>query len=228
MNDQEKKQLMTSFSSAFSEAHEGLLRTVESVGLYRKYAIEDFLFRQGTFSEGVFCMLSGKVKTINKVGTKEQIINLSAAGDLIGVHAATHDCKHIKSAQALEDSELCFIPKTGFLDMIHTYPGIAPSLLKHMHEDIDEIENRALMMVRRPTRERLANAILILEKKFGLKDNAFIDVRFTPLDFANFISTTRTTVYRTLKHFEEEGLISLHKHRIRLLNREGLKGMVRL
>jgi hypothetical protein len=39
---------------------------------------------------------------------------------------------------------------------------------------------------------------------------------------ANLICTTRTTIYRLLKQFEDEGLIGVDDHGIKLIAEEGL------
>jgi CRP/FNR family transcriptional regulator len=64
---------------------------------------------------------------------------------------------------------------------------------------------------------------LALRKKFGLTPDGFLRVRLSPQELASFIGTTRTTIYRILKKFENSHAVEVEQKRIKLVNEESLR-----
>jgi len=69
---------------------------------------------------------------------------------------------------------------------------------------------------------RLLQLLVWLVQKFGreVDQGQLIDLRLTHEEIADFASTTRTTVTRMLKQFEEEGLIRRLRHQIILCHQQ--------
>src|SRR5690242_7950136 len=76
------------------------------------------IIEEGKPANGLFCILSGKVKVTRLgEGGKEQIIRLAGSRDVIGYHALLTGRYYKASAIALEDTVVGFVPKKIFLDI---------------------------------------------------------------------------------------------------------------
>jgi len=69
----------------------------------------------------------------------------------------------------------------------------------------------------------LAHAILLLRDKFGQNGDNYMMLKLSPQEFANFIGTTRTTIYRVFKRLEDDHMIEINNKRLRILNDSALR-----
>ena len=70
---------------------------------------------------GVFCLNKGKVKLYKKgIDGKEQIIDISKEGSLLGFRMMIAEKPSKVSAKTLESASICFIPKKPFLYLLST------------------------------------------------------------------------------------------------------------
>lgn len=225
MTTEGKKKLETTFFEIFGQNHFELLEMLDRYGEYRTLKKGEFLFRENDLPDGFYMILDGFLKVSKSVGEKsEQIIAVLSTGDFSGLSAVMNEHRYLKSTIALEGgASLIYLPKEKFFDWMKKYPTVVIPLLKQLEGKIDRIEDRATFIMRKNIEQRLAYAIVYLKRKFGVDENQFLKLRFTPQDFANFIGTTRTTVYRVFKRFEDNKLINIHNKKIMLLDAEGLE-----
>ena len=130
------------------------------------------LFHECQPSLGVFCLFTGKVK-IFRTGPhgREHIVRLAKPGDLIGYRALLGDESYTATAVTLEDSTACFVPKEEFLTAIKgDNPNIFSRLFKLLSRDLAEAERRLTNMAQKSVRERLAEAILLMDASYGQKN----------------------------------------------------------
>src|SRR5690606_13875302 len=80
----------------------------------------DVIFSEGDVMNGVYCIKQGTCKLVkmNSSG-KDTILKLITKGDLLGQTSILTEGKATLSAVAVEDMQVCFIPKNevlGFID----------------------------------------------------------------------------------------------------------------
>jgi CRP-like cAMP-binding protein len=182
------------------------------------------LFYQNEISQGFFWVLKGNCKVTRLVAhNQEQIITLLGPGDFAGITSCLNDSGYTKSCYALDDDTVSlFIPKEDFHAYFMKNPGITLALLRQVESKIDRIENRATQFMRKTIDQRLAHAILMLRDKFGRTAEGFLNMRLSPQEYASLIGSTRTTVYRIFKRFEDEHILEVRNKRIMLLNPDKL------
>ncbi|MCB0301764.1 MAG: winged helix-turn-helix domain-containing protein, partial [Calditrichaeota bacterium] len=84
-------------------------------------------------------------------------------------------------------------------------------------------ERRLAEMAQKPVRERLAEALLVLQDVFGVEnDGETLDVRLKREDFAHLVGTTTETAIRFLSEFKHEGLIEVNGRSIKILQNRKL------
>jgi CRP-like cAMP-binding protein len=178
----------------------------------------DFLFRELSPVDGLFIIVKGRVKTCKNCRRKnERIIGLYKEGEVVGLRSVLHHKLFQKSAIAIEETTVLHVSKHDYFQGIMDHPIINLSFLKSLEADITELEERATVIIQKPTRERLIRALIMLYSKFGVDEDSTIRLNFSPREMASLICTTRTTVYRILSSLEKDGLIDVDHNKIRVL-----------
>jgi CRP/FNR family transcriptional regulator, polysaccharide utilization system transcription regulator len=189
------------------------------------YKKGQLVFHEGGKPTGLFCINAGKIK-IAKLGSdgKEQIVRLAKPGDLIGYRALMADSNYSASAVALEDAVICFIPRSQFLDLISHNMEFASGLMKLISNALGEAEERMVQMAYKPVRERLAEALLLLQKTYQDREEGGdpFTISISREDLASIVGTAKETTIRLLSDFKEEGLISAKGSSITILDQEKL------
>lgn len=170
----------------------------------------EIIFNEGNIPHGIYCIKKGKIK-IYKTGNegKDQIIRFAKEGDVIGYRALLSGEKYSSSASCLEETEVCFIPKTALLSMFSGHSCLAMNLMKVACHELGEASKIITNLAQKSTRERLAEIILVLKENFGLDKDGAIDVNLTREELANMVGTATESVIRLISEFKEEGLIEL-------------------
>ncbi len=188
------------------------------------YKKGQMIFYERNHPQGLHCIHSGKVK-IHKLGPdgKDQILRLAKAGNVIGYRALLSDDHYRASATAMEDSVICFFPKAVYQTQIITNPSLSMQIIKLLSTDLKSAEQKAMNMVQKQVRERIAETILMLKEFFGLEaDNATINTVLTRESIGNLSGTTTETAIRTLSDFYKGKTIDLIGKKIKILNNKEL------
>lgn len=189
------------------------------------YKKNQVVFHEGTRPLGVFCINSGKIK-VYKTGAegKDQIIKILKPGDLMGYRAMLAEDQYPVSAETLEESSICFIPKSDFLDVLNTDSDFSKTVIRSMSKDLGEMADSLTNLAQKPVRERLAGALLMLKDTYGMDahDNGPVEINLTREDMANIVGTATETLIRLLHDFKEEKLIETQGRKIRVLEPQKL------
>lgn len=180
------------------------------------------IFYEGNHPQGLFCIYSGKVK-IHKLSHdgKEQILRLSKKGNILGYRALLSNENYHASATALEDSQICFFPKSAYKEKIIANPALSMQIIRLLSSDLKLAEQKAMNLVQKQVRERIVETILLLREFFGLgPDNATIDTVLTRESIGNMAGTTTETTIRVLSELQKNKIIDLVGKKIKILNNE--------
>jgi CRP/FNR family transcriptional regulator, polysaccharide utilization system transcription regulator len=189
----------------------------KSVALYKKRSV---IFNEGDNPHGIYTVNSGKVKIYQLTETgKEQIVRMIRPGDVIGYRALITGEKYSCTAEAIEDSVICFIPKSVFFNMAEENGSISKKLLRLLSIDLRRAENKITTLVDKPVRGRLAEALLFLRETYGMEsDNATINIVLTREEIANLAGTTKETAIRLLTELKDEKILEFSGKKIKIKN----------
>ena len=101
-------------------------------------------------------------------------------------------------------------------------------LMSRFAEDLSMAENKSVSFVQKDTRARLAEALLLLEKSFGINANGQINIVLTREDIASIAGMATETAVRVLKEWEEEHNVLLEKKFIKINNANKLYSLAKL
>lgn len=193
------------------------LSTAKSFNIYKKGQV---LFYEGNQPQGLYCIYSGKVK-IHKLGDdgKEQIVRLAKRGNVVGYRALLSNDNYYATATALEETLVCFFPRTVYLNLLQNNPDFSMRTIQMLSSDLRTAEQMITNMAQKHVRERMAEALLLLKEFFGLEeDGVTINTVLTRQDIGNIAGTTTETSIRVLSDFNQSKIIKLQGKKIRIMN----------
>ncbi len=191
-----------------------------------KYKKGDVVFLEGGVPKGIYCIKKGivKISKLTEQG-KEHILFLSQPGDFLGYRALIGEEKYNASATILEDASICFIPKSDFLEILHSNPAFFNKMIKKVCAQLGIMEQNLTVIAQKSVKERLATTLLMLKESYGMDgdESTLIDIRLSREEIANVVGTATETVIRLLSGFKSEGFIEFDGKKIRVLKAEELK-----
>ncbi len=186
---------------------------------YRK---KDLVFSEGEKPKRLYYINNGKVKTFrtNTYG-KSFITGIHQARDFVGIQAVLKDRPYEESAAAIEDSEISFIPKEEFLELLNNNRDFMARFIKMLTSDIAEKEEQLISLAYNSIRKRVADALIKLNRQYQAAGDCKIDILRE--DLASIVGTTKESISRMLTDFKSENLIDVDSNgRITVLDEEHL------
>lgn len=182
------------------------------------------IFNEGQRPAGVYIVYSGKVK-VQKLGSnaKEQIIRLAKEGDMLGYRSLISGNIYNASAETLEDTMVCFLSKETFFQILANNANVSMNIMKLLSENLGAAETKIVEIIQKPTRNRIAETIILLKEMYGVEDdNETLNIMLTREEIANFSGMSTENAIRILYNLRDDGLIDFEKKKIKILNIKNL------
>ncbi|NID10725.1 response regulator [Fibrivirga algicola] len=164
---------------------------------------KQYLYTEGDEPTRLYFIQSGKVKTVrtNNDG-KELITGLYGAGEFFGYLPLLEQGEYTDSAITLDDSELIYIPKDDFTQLLLVNPEVSHHFVQLLAGRVSERETQLLGMAYNSLRRRVADTLLRLHDQHpgGL-------IQLSRDDLASVVGTATESLIRTLSEFKQDGLI---------------------
>nr|WP_309758920.1 response regulator [Flavobacterium sp.] len=192
------------------------LKKIISERKTRFFKKNQIIHYEGDHATGIYLVMSGKIKTMKMAEDgRELMTGIYQADDFLGINIILSDNAHEDTATALEDSCLCFFPKTQFDEMLRLYPDVAGKFLEILSHEIRKKDGYLLQLAYQSVRKRISEAILRLYQKH---EDGIKTLSVSRDDLAALAGTAAETVSRTLTEFKNEGLIEKKGSILRILN----------
>lgn len=184
----------------------------------------EVIFDEGDIINGVYCVKDGicKLSKLSKNG-KDQIVKIVVKGDLLGQRSLVTDESSNLQAIALNDMEVCFIPKSEIINDLQQNSKFSFDVLKTMANDLKEADDIIVNMAQKTVRQRLAETLVYINDSFGTNPDGTLSVLLSREDYANIVGTATESAIRILSQFKKEKLISTNGKQIKIENLEALK-----
>lgn len=188
-----------------------------------KFKKKESIYKEGVFPKGIYFINNGKVKTFktHEMG-KEFITGLYKEGDFFGYLALMDETKYSETAEALDDCEICFIPKEDFYSLLFQNAQVSKKFIKMLSDNLSEKEEQLVKLAYNSVRKRVADALVILYNRYKKDNTKNFSINISREDLANLSGTATETTIRTLSDFKEEKLIDIKGGLISFLNFEKL------
>ncbi|WP_425075930.1 Crp/Fnr family transcriptional regulator [Psychroserpens sp. S379A] len=184
----------------------------------------EVIFEEGDAVNGVYCVKDGVCK-LSKLSAngKDQIVKLVVKGDLLGQRSLVGEESANLSAVALNDMEVCFIPKSEIMNDLQNNPKFTLDMLQQMAHDLKDSDNIIVDMAQKSVKNRFADVLVYMNENFGVDADGYLSITLSREDYANIVGTATESAIRILSQFKKEGLISTKGKMIKLENIAGLK-----
>lgn len=187
------------------------------------YKAQETIFGPMHPAEQFYVVLAGEVK-IYKLSPRgdEQILHLYGPGQTFGEAAMWHGGKYPAFAQALADSELLIVSRSGLKSAITSSPELVLALLGGLSAKLREFAQLIEELSLKEVPARLAGVLLAESSRTG---SAKFVLRRTKRQLASQIGTIAETLSRALAKLRDEGLIEMDGNRLAILDREALEDL---
>ncbi|RXG31945.1 Crp/Fnr family transcriptional regulator [Leeuwenhoekiella marinoflava] len=200
------------------------LKAISDSKITRRIKKGEALFQEGEKLGGVFCVRNG-VSKLSKISDngKDQIVKIASKGEVMGQRSVISEEATNLSAVALNDMEVCFIPKNNIIERIQDNPAFTQAILKHMAQELKIADDFIVNMAQKTVNQRLAEILLYLNTTFGTDEEGYLALILSRADIADVVGTATELCIRTLAKLKKQGLIETKGKRIKILDRSGLQ-----
>ena len=179
----------------------------------------EVIFEEGENVNGIFCIKDGVCKlTKLSPNGKDHIVKLVSKGELLGQRSMISDEPVNLSAVALEDMEVCFIPKTEVMGFFDKNNQFSMNVMKTICGDLKEADSHTVNMAQKTVKERLAETLLYLHETFGKNEDDSLKIQLSRDELASMIGTATESCIRLLSDFNKLGLIKLAGKKITIID----------
>ena len=185
----------------------------------KKYPKSSMIILEEEYGDRLFIIKNGTVKItrVNDEG-KEVIIALLGAGDFFGEMAILDGKSRSANALAQENCELVTVNKEDFLDMLKNNFQMCMNLLEELAVRLRKSDQQIEALSLSDAEHRIGVSILNLAEDRGIIKKGEVTIESLPYqqDIANMAGTSRETVSRVLKLFEDRMLVSKTGHTLKI------------
>ncbi|MHC5354670.1 Crp/Fnr family transcriptional regulator [Myroides sp. LJL115] len=187
----------------------------------------DILFAEGDNLNGVFCIKDGycKLTKLNSNG-KETVIKLAKRGELLGQRSLINEENSNLTATALEDMNVCFIPKREILEYFTDNNKFSLLITRDICNHLKDADKDIADHTHKTVKERLAIVLLKLEEIGGTDpEHGHLNLQLSREDIASMVGTATESCIRLLSELKKEKLIAISGKKITLLDKDHLKNL---
>jgi CRP/FNR family transcriptional regulator, dissimilatory nitrate respiration regulator len=202
-----------------------LLELVTS-GRRKRYDGDQTVFMQGDRATGLYIVLRGRVKVF-KTSPKgrQQTLMVMGPGQPVGEVAVLSGEAYPATAETLEESELLYIPRQAFLDLVAREPEVALHLLAALSSRLRSFASLIEDLSLKDVSERLAAHLLTLAGQDPAGQTIQLDVSKTQL--ASAVGTVPETLSRAFQQLSRLGAVKTHGRTIHIEDRAALERVAR-
>ena len=181
----------------------------------------EILFQKGDPADALWGVLSGRI--VIEVGAedgKEMVLDAFGEGEVFGEVGVLDFGPRRVAARAVQASELFRLERKHFLKHLQSSPELCfrvfSLLCSHLRETTESFEDLALYKLS----NRLAKRLTLLAADSAASNGTVLHI--VQSDLASMLGVHRQAVNRHLREFEKDGLITLKRQMIEIVDRRAL------
>ena len=215
--------IVRQFSSLKALNKDELIRMAECKTSYTIKKGEP-IFEEGEVTNGIYCIKDGvcKLSKLSDNG-KDQIVKLVKPGELLGQRSMISDEPANLSAVALEDMEVCFIPRSEVMQFFTQNNQFSMNVMRTICDDLKGADDHMVNMAQKTVRQRLAETLIYLEDTFGKNEDGTLHIQLSREELAGMIGTATESCIRLLSELNKSDYIELIGKKIKIVDKNKLK-----
>jgi len=192
----------------FSDLDETEMELIGCVIVERKFRKNNLIIFEDDVGNNLFVIKSGRVK-ISHISAEgnEAILAILGPGDFFGELSVIDGLGRSASVTSIDEVELIMLRRSDFMEILEKVPKIAVTLLKELAGRIRKSDGHIRSLSLLDAKGRVASTLIRLAEDIGKIKKGKIVIEELPLqrDLASIAGTSRETISRVVKKFEEEG-----------------------
>ena len=201
--------------SIFSEIDKDSLVEVSKITTERSYPKGSMIILEEEYGDIVFLVKKGTIKItrVNDEG-KEVILSLMGENDIVGEMSVIDGESRSANVLAQENCELYAIRSEDFLQLLKDNFEVTFSLMGELASRIRKSDQHIEALSLSDAEHRIGVSILNLAEELGVIIKGKVTIQNLPFqqDIANMSGTSRETVSRILKLFEDKNMLIKKGH----------------
>jgi CRP-like cAMP-binding protein/CheY-like chemotaxis protein len=204
----------------------GTLKKLSEEREIHKYRKKDSIYHLGNYPKGLYFVVKGKIKTFktNELG-KEFITGLYKEGDFFGHLPLLEESKYSDEATALDDAEVCLIPKENFYTLVYKNSDVSRKFIQMLSNDLQDREEQLIKLAYNSVRKRVAEALITLHKRYKKEGENQFSINISREDLANLAGTAPETAIRMLSDLKSEKLVEIKGSHITIIDFDKLSSV---
>jgi len=186
------------------------------------------LHQQGERGTYVYVIGGGRVRLL-RVGRDERELTLSyrGPGSLVGEDILL-DGRFHSEARAAERVQALLVPLRVLKSMLESHAELSFALLSSVLSNTVRGERRMEALLTRPVESRVADFLSDAVELHGIPDSRgfLIGVKYTHLEIASYVGSTRETVTLVLGDLKRRGIIEVDHRRVVVRQIDKLRALV--
>ncbi|MCF7809822.1 Crp/Fnr family transcriptional regulator [bacterium] len=192
----------------FADLTNDELDLVSKLIVHRKYPKNTLVIFEDDVGNCLFVIKYGRVK-ISRIASdgSEAILAILGQGDFFGELSVIDGLSRSASVTSIDEIELLMLQRNDFMEIIQSIPKIAITLLKELAGRIRKSDHHIRSLSLLDAKGRVATTLIRLVEDIGKVKDGMVYIDELPLqrDLASIAGTSRETISRVIKRFEDEG-----------------------
>ena len=174
------------------------------------------LYQQGDPPTALYILQSGQVKLYRQSKDKCQILALPTAGDCLGAESLPTGATSPYTATTITPVSAVMLPPDVLQSLMDEHSDFQEIFLRLLTERLKQFVTLVHDLAFRDVTSRLAMVLVARAESEGhlAAEGILFDRLLSQQEFADMVGTAREVVYRTFKHFEEDGLVQMTRESI--------------
>ncbi len=205
----------------FSKLSEDDLERIRKLCVTQHYDKDQIIFIEEEAGNTLFLIQKGRVKVSRTSDDgREVILSILQHGDFFGELSLIDGKARSASVTAIEDSEVLILRRADFLRLLEEYPQISISLMKELAGRIRKSDTQIKSLSLQDAMGRVASSLILLAEDQGRFNKDDVIIPRIPLqqDLANMAGTSRETISRVFRHFQQQKWIQRSGRKVTILN----------
>ena len=188
------------------------------------------LFTEGSHSEAVVVVISGRVKIFTSAEDgAEVVLAVRGPGALLGELAAIDQQPHSASVRSLEPVEVVTVGLREFTAFLQANPRTMWLLMRILVNRLRDADRKRIEFGVHDTLNRVARRLVELVDRFGesTESGIMITLPLTQDELASWVGASREAVTKALRTLRASGYVRTQRRMITVVDIEGLRRQAR-
>jgi CRP-like cAMP-binding protein len=190
------------FSGLSAHELDSILQPIDNLHVLQQAV----LYEEGAAAPYVYTVRSGLIKLkVDLPNGGQRIVRLLRPGDVAGLETLVGERYH-HSAVALQDADVCRIPREVVMRLDQTQPSVHQALLQRWQRSVDQAEHFIVALSTGPAEARMARLLITLGCSGDHPESMP-----TREDMGALLGITTETASRIMAEFKRRGLVHTDK-----------------